>query len=201
MEIRHINNLWLLCFDLEDVDIIKDIWNIWLSLNKEIGNLPSQVNFSEEVPKSILDKIARKVNLPEFISEGFWCLYNLKYKHYQVCRIIEGHSADTINISQNPPIYQQIKASIVDEDLTSFGPKSKFDELYFLDFSRLDGSVDIYQLDFEEIKKIVVNRKKGETFEMQQQQGRRPRLSLKKLIQSQPQIVLWSDKNVRLWEE
>jgi len=201
MKLVHQNNLWLLCFDLEDVNTIKNIWNLWLSLNKEIENLPLKVQFPNEVPEGVIKKIARKVNLPEFISESFWCLYNLKNKNQQVCRIIDGHSADTVNVSSNPPVFQQIKASIVSEDLTSFGPKSKFDELYFLDFSRLDGSVDIYKLDFEKIKKTIVNRGKGETFEMQQMQGRRPRLSLKGLIQTQPNIVLWKETNVRLWDK
>ena len=65
----------------------------------------------------------------------------------------------------------------------------------------MDGSVDIYKLDFEKIKRTIVNRKKGETFEMQQEQGRRPRLSLKKLIQTQPDVVLWKETNVRLWDK
>ena len=75
----------------------------------------------------------------------------------------------------------QVKASSVEEDLTSFGPKTEWDRIYFMDFYRegaWDGSFDIYEIDTEEILNFPVNKK--ETFQEQQKQGRRPRFSIKK---------------------
>lgn len=46
---------------------------------------------------------------------------------------------------------------------------------------KIDGIIDVYRLDFA-LDDVVLNAKKNETFKMQQEQGRRPRLSLKKLI-------------------
>ena len=46
---------------------------------------------------------------------------------------------------------------------------------------KIDGIIDVYYLNFS-LDNIVLNSKKNETFKMQQKQGRRPRLSLKKLI-------------------
>ena len=75
----------------------------------------------------------------------------------------------------------QVKACSVIPDLTSFGPRSVYDELYFMDFYRngdFDGSVDIYKIPKELIDNTIVNASLGETVKMQRDQGRRPRLSL-----------------------
>ena len=202
MYIEKYRDFILLCYQEEDLNLVKTIWENWLSLNRKIKRLSNFVVFKSNFPQKqklkLLDKISRNVNLPEFISESFWCLYNLR-KGKKVCRVLKGASADTIEISPQKLILQQIKASIKKKDLTSFGPKTIFYELYFLYFSRLDGSVDIYQIDYEQLKKVILNKEKNETFEDQQNQGRRPRLSLKKAIKENPDLVLWQDLNVRLW--
>ena len=76
----------------------------------------------------------------------------------------------------------QIKASSISEDMTSFSPSLDYDKVYFLDFSKGDGSFKVYDIPLDLIKKQVLNKKKNETFEDQQNQGRRPRFSIVKNI-------------------
>jgi hypothetical protein len=64
-------------------------------------------------------------------------------------------------------------------DLTSFGPRSIWDEIYFLDFYRngdWDGKVDFYLIPNDLIYNHRVN--ENQTMRQQQQQGRRPRFSI-----------------------
>jgi hypothetical protein len=70
----------------------------------------------------------------------------------------------------------QIKATSIDSDLTSFGPRSEWDELYFLDFSAGDGSFKVYKIEADWIYKYQVN--KNQTFAQQQAEKRRPRFSI-----------------------
>ena len=77
----------------------------------------------------------------------------------------------------------QIKACSVKEDLTSFGPKSVWDELYFVHFfpnNRYDGCYAIYIIE----NNLIYNHRvsKTQTFRDQQSQGRRPRFSIIKEI-------------------
>ena len=77
----------------------------------------------------------------------------------------------------------QVKACSVLPDLTSFGPKSEWDEIYFLNFfkdGKWDGSFDIYKIDNDLIysQKVNIN----QTMKDQQKQGKRPRFSIYKDI-------------------
>ena len=83
-------------------------------------------------------------------------------------------SFDCINTKTGSRI--QIKASSVASDLTSFGPRSEWDELFFLDFSKGDGSFKAYLISPDEVYSRNMN--KGQTFAEQQAQGRRPRFSI-----------------------
>jgi hypothetical protein len=78
-----------------------------------------------------------------------------------------------------------VKSASIEKDCTSFGPKSTWDKLYFIDFSNFinckTNTIDFYLIDID-LSSIVLNEKKHETFKQQQKQNRRPRLSLKKLI-------------------
>ncbi len=76
----------------------------------------------------------------------------------------------------------QVKATTISNDLTSFGPKSTWDFLVFMDYSVQD-EVTIYNIPSESIYNSKLNKKKNETFVDQQEQGRRPRLSIKKIIE------------------
>jgi len=190
----------LLFFEEKDIEVIKNLWNKWKEYTTFLEELKFKINIKDSTlsREEIIGKITRRPNLSEFFSEAFWCLYNLKYmNNNKVCRILEGSSADTYDIVNGK--YQQIKASIIENDLTSFGPRTKFDELIFLDFSYLDGSADIYKIDYEILKKTLLNKRKKETFEDQQKQGRRPRLSLKKFIKNHPYACKLLGERIKLW--
>jgi len=120
---------------------------------------------------------SRGSTIPEGISESAFAL------EFKVPRVISvegaGASFDTFDLKQNRR--QQIKATSIEDDLTSFGPESVWDDLYFLDFYRdgsLDGKFDVYKIPNNLIYNFKVN--KRQTFTQQQKQGRRPRLHMKR---------------------
>jgi len=127
--------------------------------------------------KKLNDKIklisTRGVNLPEAISENAFCIFFPSC--VRVVKLAQGKcSFDCVNIATGKRI--QIKASSISSDLTSFGPKSEWDELYFLDFSKGDGSFKAYKIEKDWIYKHKVNVR--QTFQEQQAQSRRPRFSI-----------------------
>lgn len=143
-------------YEKGDGQKIKNLYNLWNTLNKAIKAIST-----------------RGINLPEAISENAFCLF------FPGCiRVIklkkEKCSYDVLNIKTGSKI--QIKASSVGSDLTSFGPRSEWDELFFLDFSKGDGSFKVYKINADWIYKHRVN--KNQTFEDQQKQGKRPRFSI-----------------------
>jgi len=118
----------------------------------------------------------RGVNLPEVLSESSFCL---EMGAVRVVSSITGANSswDCYSTERNTRI--QVKACSVLPDLTSFGPKSVWDEIYFVDFFRngdWDGKFDIYYIDSELIYNHYVNQ--TQTFREQQSQGRRPRFSI-----------------------
>jgi hypothetical protein len=172
----------LMEFDNSDKKEWKKLWDAW----KQLKDMASQYKF-------------RAPNLIEGISETAFCLFKPSSKRllnvYGGCN----GSADTYDIETQRA--EQIKATSIKEDLTSFGPESKWDDLYFLDFYRdgsLDGSFDVYLIDSEKIYSQIINKKKNETFIDQQKQGRRPRLSIKKIIRENN--IKPIAENVRVWE-
>src|SRR3989344_2110457 len=139
-----------------DKEKIKHIYNLWKILNKAIKSIST-----------------RGINLPEAISENAFCIFFPEY--VRVVKLAKGKcSFDTINTRNGKRI--QIKASSVASDLTSFGPRSEWDELFFLDFSKGDGSFKAYKIEPNWIYKHMVNR--NQTFEQQQAENRRPRFSI-----------------------
>ena len=77
----------------------------------------------------------------------------------------------------------QVKSCSVSYDLTSFGPKSVWDELYFVHFypnQKYDGSYKIFKIENELIYNHKVNI--GQTMRDQQKQGKRPRFGIMKEI-------------------
>ena len=121
-----------------------------------------------------LKKIStRGINIPESITENAFALF------YPDCsRIVKLKgmkcSFDAINTKTGSRI--QVKATSVASDLTSFGPRSEWDELFFLDFSSGDGSFRSYKIEPDWIYHHMVN--KNQSFEDQQKQARRPRFSI-----------------------
>ncbi len=119
------------------------------------------------------NKGTRGINLPETISENAFTLF-----FDDTFRVVKLKgmkcSFDVINTKTGSRI--QIKATSVEKDLTSFGPRSEWDELFFLDFSKGDGSFKVYKIEQEWIYSHQVN--KTQTFKQQQEQARRPRFSI-----------------------
>jgi hypothetical protein len=134
---------------------LKHLFKLWLKLNNLIKKIST-----------------RGVNLPEAISENAFCLF---FPCVRVVKLKKGKcSYDCINIKTGKKI--QIKASSTGSDLTSFGPRSEYDELFFLDFSKRDGSFKVYKIDPELVYQQMIN--KDMTFKQQQELGKRPRFSI-----------------------
>lgn len=118
----------------------------------------------------------RSVNLPEALSESAVCLdRNLLRKGGSIAGA--NSSFDAYDVATNKRI--QIKACSVLPDLTSFGPTSEWDILYFVDFYRQgkwDGKFDIYHIPNGDIYGQRVN--STETVRDQQKSGKRPRFSI-----------------------
>lgn len=94
---------------------------------------------------------------------------------------------------------ERIKACSIEKDLILFGPKSKWDDLYFLDFynnGKVDGQFDVYLIPDQYIRDQSLN--KDETFTDQQKQKRRPRFGIKKEIIAKFNIKPIG-KNIKVW--
>lgn len=135
---------------------LKKLYDMWARLNKAIKSIST-----------------RGINIPEAITENAFCIFFPEC--VRVVKLAKGKcSYDVVNTKTGKRI--QIKASSVESDLTSFGPRSEWDELFFLDFSKGDGSFKVYKIEPSWIYEHKVN--KGQTFKQQQEQSRRPRFSI-----------------------
>ena len=162
MEVALRNGTIVLGDYFNDIDYkkIKEIFKSWQEINTDLKSLGG-----------------RGLNVPDVISEAIYC-----YFFDAVRTNATAKSYDAVNIKNSAGV--QIKSASIDNDLTSFGPKSSWDELYFIDFApngKVDGHVDIYKIE-SDVKDIIMNNKKSETFADQQKQGRRPRFSIKEKI-------------------
>lgn len=146
-------------FASDDKELFQDIYESWIRLSKDLKSIN-----------------ARGINLPEGLSEGLFCLCTGYLRVNGVTLPGVSSSFDCYDDINHRRI--QVKACSVLPDLSSFGPNSQFDDLYFMDFSRLDGTFDIYYIPSDFLHDIVLNKRTGSTFRDQQRQGRRPRLSL-----------------------
>ena len=157
-----------LMFDNSDRPRLSAMYNNWVALKNELSAFRS-----------------RSINFPEGISESEFCICFDINNCGRVLSVGRGSvSFDVINFQNNTRL--QIKATSIERDLTSFGPTSIWDELYFLDFYRIgnfDGTFDIYHIPDEYIFDRVINRRDNETFRDQQMQGRRPRLRIEDIIE------------------
>ena len=142
------------------------------------------------------DYRSREPNFPEGLSEVAFCLWSGSSRFISAYGL-SNTSFDTFNTKTGKA--EQIKACSVENDLTSFGPKSKWDDLYFLDFyngGKVDGCFDIYKIKSDYIYKMKVN--KNQTLKDQQGEKRRPRFSLKKDIIEKHKIKPIASK-VKVW--
>ena len=113
----------------------------------------------------------RGLNMPDAISEpmGCYCL-DLLWNRGK----IPGDASD-----KEKKLKIEFKAtSNFDSDLSSFGPKSKFDDLVFLRFDLEENKLYVYDLHINSVQLGKFQASKKETVEDQRKQGRRPRLGL-----------------------
>lgn len=128
----------------------------------------------------------RNINLPEIISEVGFCL-NMPntVRVNNVKGVKAATSFDCYNFVTKKRI--QVKACSIIPDLTSFGPASVWDELYFCDFymnGDWDGRFKIFKIEPEWIYSHQINSQM--TFLEQQADKRRPRFSIySKIIREQ----------------
>jgi len=149
-------------FDSQDCDELRKIYDGWRLLCDNLNKLN-----------------ARSVNLPEGLSEiGFAIAKNM----WRCTGSIVGANSsfdcyDPNSGRGNNRI--QVKACSVLPDLTSFGPQSQWDRIFFVDFYRLgqwDRTFDIYEVNTEEIENYPVNA--NQTLLDQKREKRRPRFSI-----------------------
>lgn len=171
--------LELMDFDKSDGKKWKKLFDMWKSLKFGMRDYKS-----------------REPNFPEGLSEVAFCLYSGS-KRFISLQGKSSASFDTFNTKNNRA--EQIKACSVDSDLTSFGPDSKWDDLYFLDFyneGKLDGTFNVYKVPSDLIYNMKVN--KNQTMKEQQLQGRRPRFSITDKIIKEKNLRPVA-KNVKVW--
>jgi transcriptional regulator with XRE-family HTH domain len=140
-------------------DTIKQAYQSWKSLNEIISN---QMD-------------SRKVNLPEAISENIAC-HALGYTRNMT------NTGDATDKFGN---LIEVKATAnFHDDLSSFSPDTHFDKLIFVRLNLETDQAFIYDLGLngKQFGELSVNR--TETVADHQKQGRRPRLSLIKYIES-----------------
>lgn len=117
----------------------------------------------------------RGLNMHEVISEPIGC-YCLGY---------EWNRGKEAGDATDPKTGKKIEfkaTSNFDDDLTSFGPKTTFDNLVFLRFKLDDNLLYIYDLNInsEELSKLPANKTK--TIGEQRKEGKRPHVCLTKLF-------------------
>lgn len=140
---------------------------------------------------------ARGINVPEGLTESAFCMFSGSNMFLKKTSGKIPTSFDTFNTKTNKA--EQIKACSIKKDLTSFGPRSVWDDLYFLDFyndGKLDGLFDVYKIPNKYILKTNVN--KTQLLKDQQIEKRRPRFSLKKDIIQKYKIKPVKSK-VKVW--
>ena len=158
--------LKLLIFSTSDQKIFKKTFNLWKQLNGIIKN-----NL----------KGTRILNLPDALSESIVC------KELGFGKLISAKSTSSYSTSFDAFDYKnnkriQVKCS-TSTGPSSFGPKSVWDEIYFLDMwnnGNLNGEYKIYLIPNNFIYNIKVN--KNQKMSDQQNQSRRPRFDLRSQI-------------------
>ncbi|MGL6298047.1 MAG: Bsp6I family type II restriction endonuclease [Methanobacteriaceae archaeon] len=151
-------------FDKSDKDSLIEMYDMWAELSTRLNSYG-----------------CRKVNFPE-ISEIFFCL---TFDCWRVNNAKgaggEHTSFDCYNHKTEKTI--QVKSAGAKNELTSFGPTSEWDELYFMDFyndGNYDGTFEVYLIPNDDVYNVKVN--KNETFAEKQKTGQRPRFSIRKKI-------------------
>ena len=145
----------------DDLVILRQIYADWRDLSTKLNSLN-----------------ARSVNLPEGLSEVAFCYFMncVRLNNPKIGKNVNT-SFDAYSLNTQKRI--QVKACSVLPDLTSFGPKSQWDELYFVDFFKegnWDFTFDIYLIPTDLIYNQKVNA--NQTMRDVQALGKRPRFSI-----------------------
>ena len=176
----------------EDIPWLKNTFDAWRLLHQCLRE--------EAAGDQGLSHDERATNIPEAISEAMYCTITTAGRY---CKSpnqkVEDSSFDAFDIIENKTV--QIKATQMEYDCTSFGPNTKQDKIIFMDFyngGNLDGTVDIYEIPYDLLKDVVVKKNGNVTFEQRKEEGKRPRLSLKR------SVIIPNDlqplyKSLRLW--
>ena len=155
--------LELMTFEKNDLKIFKSTFNKYKSLNKVLkGKL----------------KATRIMNFPDALSESVFCLA-MNCGKLLSAKNVSGYSTsfDAYDTTREKRI--QIKCS-ASSGPTSFGPRSEYDELYFVDFKSnglIDGTYKIYKIENDDIDSVKVN--KNQSLVDQQKQNKRPRFEIR----------------------
>ena len=155
--------------DAQRIDTVCDAYFKWKDLNTYVKQ-----------------NSTRGINIPDVISEpmGSYCLGYVWNR---------GNIAgDATNLNTNEKI--EFKAtSNFEGDLSSFSPNTNFDDLVFLRFNLENNLLYIYDLKINSDEFVKYPANKTETNKQQQDQGRRPHVSLYKLFveptNRQPDII------------
>ena len=149
---------------------------------------------------------SRIPNLGEAFTEGLFCLWSgsLRYLKPSQCnqrftQRLAHASLDTYNLDTQKS--EQIKATIADRAPSSFGPDSKEDAMYFMDFfnsGNVDGTFTVYKIPLNILHSTILNKDRNETFDDQCAQRRRPRLTLLTQV-IEPNNIQPLAQNIRLW--
>lgn len=142
----------LVTIDAARINDVCRLYFLWKDLNLGLKNF-----------------VSRGINFPEAISEPMAC-YALGY------RWNKGTAGDAVS---NTGEHIEMKAtSNFDSDLTSFGPTTVFDKLYFLRLKQTTNELYIYDMGLNSQTLGQVQANLTETVADQQAQGRRPRLRI-----------------------
>jgi hypothetical protein len=150
-------------YDYTDIPNIQIAFESWLNLKQQSNIL-----------------YGRSPNIPECITETCLCLVTNSVR-FKKAKKLKSASFDCFNILKEKTI--QVKSCSVSDDLTSFGPKTRWDTLYFLDFynqGNTDGTFNVYEIPNDLIYNSRV--KEGRTLKESQDFGYRPRIHIKSQI-------------------
>lgn len=150
------NNDYLIKIDDVRIDQTCDAYFKWKDLNTYIKSL-----------------VSRGINMPDAISEPMGC-YCLGY--------LWNKSSGGDAVTQGGAKVEFKATSVFDDDLTSFGPKCEFDKLVFLRFNLEKNLLYVYDTGYsnKDLEELPVN--KHQKVKDQQEQGKRPRLSILKQV-------------------
>lgn len=117
----------------------------------------------------------RGLNMPDAISEPMACY----------CLGFEWNRGKEVGDATDPKTGRKIEfkaASNFNKDLSSFGPKTIFDDLIFLRFNTEEDRLYIYDLNINSEELDDYPTSKTETIRQKKDAGKRPRISLLKLF-------------------